>query len=152
MSIEDSIRDTYIATKDGKLVRSKSSNRWPAGYEPSWVTPGGYKKVIVNGKHLFVHRVLFWLYHGYWPKLVDHINRDRLDNSVDNLRDVSQLVNANNRGLNSNNKSGVRGVRWHKATGKWEATATYNYKRKYLGLHDTVSEAEDAILSFAEMN
>lgn len=76
--------------------------------------------------------------------VIDHINRNRLDNRRCNLRFVTQEVNTLNRSVQSNNKCGVKGVSKHKGTGLWEAIITVKGKQYHLGLHKTIQEAEKA--------
>lgn len=58
------------------------------------------------------HRVVWFLHHGYWPKEIDHINRDGRDNRIENLRDVSHHVNVMNKSFDS--KSGYRCLKFTK--------------------------------------
>lgn len=58
----------------------------------------GYTRVWFCGKQYMVHRVAWALYHGEWPKYtIDHKNKIRSDNSIDNLRDVPQAINNRNK-------------------------------------------------------
>lgn len=74
--------------------------------------------------------------------LVDHIDRNKLNNNVTNLRWAAPKVNAVNRGINKNNTSGVTGVYYHKPSGKWMAFLRDNGEAIYLGTYDTIEEAE----------
>lgn len=68
------------------------------------------------------------------PKIqVDHINCNGLDNRKSNLRIVTNEQNSYNRGMTSNNKSGYKGVCWHKGMKKWVAQITYKKEKMYLG-------------------
>lgn len=73
--------------------------------------------------------------------VLDHINRNRLDNRRKNLRFVTQHVNCMNHGLSSANTSGCSGVKLRKDTKKWSASITVNYKSISLGCYDTKEEA-----------
>lgn len=76
---------------------------------------------------------------------VDHINGNKLDNRCTNLRLVNQSQNnANQRGAKKGSKSGVKGVYWHNAAGKWCAEVIHNRKKYYLGLYDNLEEARKA--------
>ena len=75
---------------------------------------------------------------------IDHINGDKLDNRKENLRIANRNQNAWNVGKHSNNKSGLKGVYFHKATGKWASSIRANGKRKHLGLFDTKEGAYEA--------
>lgn len=75
---------------------------------------------------------------------VDHINRDTLDNSRDNLRPVLHWQNQCNRRLPKNNASGLRGVSWHRVGRKWRAEISHRGINKYLGLFKTKEDAHAA--------
>jgi hypothetical protein len=79
--------------------------------------------------------------HGYWPDEIDHINGDRADNRLSNLREVSNIENQRNKVLPRNNKSGHIGVSWNKDSKKWMARITINYKLKQVGQFSTIEEA-----------
>jgi hypothetical protein len=73
--------------------------------------------------------------------LIDHINRRGWDNSRRNLRVCNQIDNMKNRVKNKNNKSGYKGVRYHKATKKWHAEIGFDNAKKYLGLFNNPIDA-----------
>ena len=96
-------------------------------------------------KTLSAHRVVWAIYYDKWPTdQIDHINRDKTDNRIVNLRDVDNATNTNNHPIRKTNKSGVVGVYKHSQTGKWVAQITKNYKCYHLGCFDTVQEAKQA--------
>lgn len=109
------------------------------------ITKRGYVNIDVDGKQYKAHR-LAWLYvHGYMPKEhIDHINQDKSDNSISNLREASPRQNKYNQGLTTRNTSGFKGVSFHKASGKWRAQINHNNATKYLGLYGTAEEASMA--------
>jgi hypothetical protein len=73
---------------------------------------------------------------------VDHIDNDRTNNNINNLRWVSNQENSMNRSMKSNNTSGYKGVCFHKNTNKWQARIMINGKQKHLG---RFTNKEDAI-------
>lgn len=82
----------------------------------------GYKQGTILKKKYLAHRVAWALHYGFWPSgEIDHINGNKVDNRIDNLRDVNHRENGLNQKLKSNNKSGVNGVLWDKSIGKWSA-------------------------------
>jgi hypothetical protein len=84
----------------------------------------GYKVGAINGASYLAHRVAWTMQTGLSPKgEIDHINGNRSDNRFANLRDVTKSENQRNAVRRSDNTSGVTGVFWHKASGKWQATA-----------------------------
>ena len=110
------------------------------------VATNGYAQIAIDGKAYMAHR-LAWLYvYGEWPKQqIDHINGCKVDNRIDNLRDVSQSVNMLNQSKPRGGK--LLGVSWHKSTKKWNARLQINKKCKSLGYFDTQEAAHEAYLS-----
>lgn len=109
----------------------------------------GYKVGGVLGMHFQAHRVVWAMHYGEWPNKIDHINGDRLDNRIVNLRNVDFRENARNRQLSSSNKSGHYGVVWLPDLNKWRAMIGVDKKRISLGLYE---KKEDAISARADAN
>lgn len=97
----------------------------------------------VTGKRIYVsmHRFILGCKAS---KDVDHRNGDRLDNRRGNLRRCTHPQNMRNRGRNANNKSGYKGVCWHRISTKWCAQINHAGKVKHLGLFLTPEEAAKA--------
>lgn len=74
----------------------------------------------------------------------DHINRDKLDNQKPNLRICTRFENSMNRPKQINNKSGYKGVYWHKQTKAWHAVIVIKGKHISLGTHKNVTDAAKA--------
>ena len=107
----------------------------------------GYRRIGMFGREFWAHR-LAWLYvHGRMPYAkheIDHINGDKLDNRIENLREVSHGQNGQNTGLRVNNRSGIKGVSWAASRGNWLATITVHGKMRNLGRFDTLEDAAAA--------
>lgn len=104
----------------------------------------GYRQVVIDGKRYRQQRLIWKWVTGQEPNgEVDHKDGDILNNSWHNLREASSLKNSANRGLKSTNTSGYKGVNWHKAHGKWEASITKAGKRYHLGRYSTAEQASD---------
>lgn len=105
----------------------------------------GYLKMRIKGKDLRVHRVVFLLMTGSWPKFaVDHINGNKIDNRFCNLREATIAQNSQNSKFRKTNTSGFKGVSWNKAARKWHAYICENRKLHFLGLFDKIEDAIDA--------
>lgn len=102
----------------------------------------GYVRIFVFGRRYLAHR-LAWLWAtGELPrKQIDHINRVRNDNRIENLRQVSVLQNAQNKSRSLANKSGATGVCWVRRKRRWLANITLNGKRYHLGYFRTKESA-----------
>lgn len=107
--------------------------------------PDGYARIVIQKKIYLAHR-LAWLYiHGRWPEFqIDHINGNKSDNRLSNLREATQAQNCQNYGAKKTSKSGIKGVFWHKQCRKWTAQIKVGYKAIHLGLFDSLSDAKDA--------
>ena len=106
----------------------------------------GYITIGIAGRIYKAHR-LAWLYvYGSWPKgLIDHINGNKADNRICNLRDVFADGNSQNvRKPNRRNKSGFMGVIWFQ--NKWRASMSVNGKSKWLGDYSTPEKAHQIYL------
>lgn len=113
---------TYI---DGKLFRNNK--------EVGWQQKNGYRMLSYRNKKYLTHRVIWYLHYGKWPAHnIDHINRDRLDNRIENLRDVSQSINTRNR-------ANVRGCYWDGVA--WRVTFSLHGKTHYMGRFHSKSSA-----------
>jgi hypothetical protein len=105
-----------------------------------WYLGSSGYAVSTSGRHIMLmHRLINNTPEGY---LTDHINRNKLDNRKVNLRTCNESENMENRDMLATNTAKVKGVYFHKATGKWTAEKIYKGKRYYFGLYDTMDEAK----------
>lgn len=105
----------------------------------------GYRRIYIDGKSYFAQRLAFLYVHGSWSSFqMDHINGKRDDNRMSNLREATSSENKHNQVLSRKNKSGVKGVGWHRSAKKWQARVMLNGKDKYLGLFKNIEDAAAA--------
>jgi len=120
----------------------RSWNTRYAGQEAFTADNGvGYRIGSIFGRHHLAHRVGWAIVHGQYPVVTDHINGDRSDNRLCNLRSIEGWQNALNSRLHARNTSGHVGVTWHAPAQKWAAQLSYRGKAKFLGLFATKEEA-----------
>ena len=112
-----------------------------------------YWHIIYKKKVYKAHR-LAWLYtYGEFPEdMLDHIDGDKSNNRLINLRGCSRSENQKNQKLAKNNTSGFKGVYQDKKSGKWRAVAMLNGKNKHLGVFLTPEEAYSTYNAFAKVN
>ncbi len=110
-----------------------------------------YRRITIKKKVYYAHR-LIWLYHyGEWPKdQIDHINKDTLDNHIENLRIATQSQNSQNLKTPSHNLSGLKGAHYQNQNGKYRSRIVVNGKRYHLGCFDTPEEAHKAYCKAAD--
>jgi hypothetical protein len=114
-----------------------------AGQRACWVNAYGYRMIAIAGFGTFPEHRLAWLYvYGCLPSVdTDHINGDKGDNRIANLREASRSENSFNRPAPKSNKSGVKGVHFDRGRQKWMAYIKKDWKRYHLGRFDTMEEA-----------
>lgn len=102
----------------------------------------GYGQVRIDGEIYKEHRLVWLYFHGEIPdKQIDHINHQRRDNRIGNLRLVTNEENAKNRPLQRNNSWGCPGISLHKKTQSFFAYIHEHGKRISLGYHRTIFDA-----------
>ena len=107
----------------------------------------GYISIGINYKAYSAHK-LAWLYvYGVWPTEIDHINHVKTDNRIKNLRETTRSQNQKNQPLRKKSKSGVSGVIWGRARGKWIAQVNVNGVTVGLGSYADKFEAICARMS-----
>lgn len=106
----------------------------------------GYLNCSLNGIYYGVHR-LIWLYvHGYMPQnYIDHINGNRSDNRLCNLREATNKQNQHNAKLRKDNTSGIKGVSWNKKDKKWNVQLKVDKKIIHIGRFNELEQAKTAI-------
>jgi len=103
----------------------------------------GYKHGLLLSMPYLAHRVIYAMKHRVWPNYIDHINGNRSDNKISNLRSVTKSENGCNSKKPYTNTSGNIGVSWNARDKRWSAYITINKKRKALG---NFKEIQDAII------
>lgn len=136
----------------GELIRKVDlAANAKAGSSISGQNACGYIQAVIRGKFFYGHRLAWQLYYGEEPSgEVDHINCDRSDNRIENLRIATGLQNKHNASLRRDNKSGVKGVSWSQARRKWVASVTHARKNLFYKLFDDRDEAIAAVRSARE--
>ncbi len=118
-----------------------------AGELAGTVQNHGYRIITIDKKRYMAHR-LAWLYvWAVWPRGdLDHINGDKLDNRIENLREATRKQNMQNVRKHKHNTSGYKGVAWHSQRNKWRAYIFDSYRQIHLGLFDSKEAAAEARL------
>jgi hypothetical protein len=128
------------------LWKASSNGRVKVGDRAGSVTNRGYSRISIGGKRYLSHHLAFLFVHGFIPKEIDHIDGNRSNNAIANLREVTRSENCKNMKRSSRNKSGVTGVSFNKKLSKWRADICVNGKAIYLGAFEEFLKAKEARL------
>lgn len=113
----------------------------------------GYICIQISGKKVYAHRLAWLITNGEWPSAqIDHINRDKSDNRIANLRIADQSGNTINRDIRSDNTSGVTGVSKFGNAGKWRARGHIAGRAVHIGVFADKDQATKAFHQFAIQN
>lgn len=133
----------------GKLYwKTPMSNRLRVGDPAGSIDGRGYLRTNVNGKLIGNHLIIWTMHFGNPNKdlCIDHIDRDKLNNAIENLREVTRTQN----NLNSDTRLTARGTSYDKARKKWKAQISVGNKNVPLGRFETEEEAHTAYLEAYE--
>lgn len=126
--------------RDGLLYWKISFRGTKKGELAGTLRADGYRQVTINSTAYMHHRLVFLYHHGYMPEnKVDHINRVKSDNRIENLREVSNSCNTINSKNRDGTSSGVRGVYFE--SGKWRARIKARGTVQHLGFTEDFMEA-----------
>jgi hypothetical protein len=138
--------------KDGELYWKKPLNStvrkrqyYASGDKAGKQHSAGYIQITYQSKLYLAHRLIFLWHHGHLPRVLDHIDGDKHNNKIENLRAATHSENQFNRKMNSNNKSGYKGVTWNNECKKWQAVVSYQKKHFYLGMYKDIEDAAEAV-------
>jgi len=98
----------------------------------------GYYVVKINNKSYRLHRVIYLYHKGYVPSIVDHINRIKTDNRIENLREVNASQSSHNVSVRKDSVTGIKGIGYHTLKGRWQANVTIKGKTYYKSIKASI--------------
>lgn len=133
----------YFEIVDDKLLWKISPNPMAAAGDEAGFLTKGYRRVQLKGREYSVHRIILEMNFGELPEgcVVDHIDGDKLNNALANLRICTQTDNVRNTKKLKNTTSQYKGV--HKIGKRWRASIQFERKVRHLGTFDTELEAHE---------
>jgi len=135
----------FFEYKDGQLIRTVDSKHKNKGRVAGHVDAKGYLKVSHKSKEYFVYRIIYAMHYGHCPDFIDHINGNKTDNRIENLRQADISTNHYNCKIPSHNTSGAKGVHKLKRQKGYQATISVTGKKKYLGTFPTFELADEFV-------
>lgn len=130
---------------DGSLYWKSNFRKSRIGKKAGTPHSKGYVQITYKKNIYMEHRLVFLLHHGYLPKLIDHINGNKSDNKICNLREASLSQNAQNMKKPSSNTSGIKGVTWSKNNRNWRVQLSIDGKNKFIGAFKQIDLARQTI-------
>ena len=142
MISQDQIKQ-FFDYKDGGLYwKIYKGPRAQIGDRAGCLMKKKYRIIRFNDILYYEHRLIWFFHHAYLPEEIDHINRVKTDNRIENLRDVSHSQNMMNQKI-KNHTSKYKGVHWHKCAKKWRSRIRMNGERFYLGVFNSEDKAAE---------
>ena len=149
MEICQKLLQEIFSYEDGNLIWKQPTGKRVLVGEIAGRNCHGYIAVGLMKKTYLAHRLIFMFHHGYFPPEVDHIDGNKANNRIENLRAATHAENLRNQKLRSNNVSGHKNVYWSRREQKWRVGITFNGKQKHIGFF---KDRELAELAAVEAN
>jgi hypothetical protein len=143
------LADIKYSPETGIFTWARSRPGVSAGSQAGCLSKHGYLLVKVGRKQYRAHRLAWLITHGEWPDAeIDHINGDRADNRICNLRPVDRSGNSQNRWkAHCNSSHGRLGAAWNKQHQRWQSKIAANGARHHLGYFNSADEAHVAYMN-----
>lgn len=138
--------------KPGSGHYARAFNTQYAGTTAGTRSWNGYIRIALPGASYSAHRLAWLHFYGEWPPedmRIDHIDRNRVNNRISNLRLATNSQNRMNSGLFANNTSGFKGVQFDRSFGKFVARLRVDGRDRYVGCFDRAEDAAQAYRSAA---
>lgn len=132
---------TFLEYKNDTFYwKQQMTSRALKGEQAGYLAQSGYRYINFHNQLVAEHQLVFFINHGYVPDVIDHIDRNRTNNSIDNLRSCTTSQNACN-AFYSSNTSGVKNVYYDKSRDKWKVIIHKDKKAHHFGRFTSFEEA-----------
>lgn len=138
--IESLLSYVDVDTSTGKVYWKIQRGPMSPGSEAG--SKNEYSQIHFKGSMYLRHRIVFYVENGYLPPIVDHVYGVENGDTARNIQKATNQQNAMKKKCNSNSSTGLKGVSYHKANGKYKAQINIDGKRKFLGYYTTPEEAK----------
>ena len=149
VDFRDELKLYFKYDTEGYLIRIMNVGKCEIGDKVGSINSRGYYNVVLNYTIYSLHR-LIWIWHyGNIPKdkVIDHIDRDKTNNKIENLRLATVGENAVNQNVRATNKLGILGVCYHKRSKQYRATLKkpdgFYLNKGFKNLEDAVAQRKE---------
>jgi len=147
MITQERLKELFTYAPDGNLIwKVQKAKRTKIGSIAGWVNidvhSQKYMNIEIDGKSYKLHRIIFMYHYGFVPKRIDHIDGNRMNNKIENLREATASQNAMNSSVRKNSKSGFKNVFLDKVSGKWRVQLKINGKNYSFGSYKDLELAD----------
>lgn len=147
MVTQSQIKDLFNYSDGNLFWKERPSNFVDLSKPAGSINNDGYRSISVLKERYQAHRLVYIYHYGYFPSILDHINGDRSDNRIENLRPATARQNGMNKIVGKNNTSGVKGVHFCKSVNKWKAVIRSGKgTRLTVGYYADIKDAEKSIM------
>jgi hypothetical protein len=101
-----------------------------------------YVRVKIGKERHLIHRVIYLMHYGYMPKIVDHIDNNKSNNKIENLREVTKSQNCLNKKIRKDNLLNIKNVYFYKPNKKYAVKISINGKPQHIGYFEDLELAE----------
>ena len=142
MPTQDQLKEMFEYHHDGYLIYKIGRGKMQKGDKAGNVNQNGYKNIKIYSHLYKEHRLIYFMHYGYLPKYIDHIDCDKLNNKIENLREVNYSQNNLNSSLRKDNKLGIKNVSWCSTHERYRVSMNVNQKIRSLGYFRDLELAE----------
>lgn len=141
VALETRVRALFDYHTEGYLIWREPPQGRKLGQRAGCVLRNQYVQVMVDHRRYLVHRLIWLWHHGVLPRQLDHIDRNRANNRIENLRPATLKENAGNRGKSEGKSSRWKGVHWCNTIRRWVASLQAKTGKQHLGAYDDEADA-----------
>jgi hypothetical protein len=142
----------FFEYRDGNLFWKVNRGNVKKGQMAGTLANTGYWQITLCKRFYLAHRLIFLMNKGYLPDELDHIDGNKLNNCIDNLRKTTRSQNQLNKGLIKTSVSGVKNVHWCKTRNKWRVLISVNGKQKNFGFFEDLEVAKKVATAFRKQH
>jgi hypothetical protein len=128
--------------REGNLYWKNHIQKARNGKKAGHLHSSKYTRIKINYKIYKAHQLIFMMFNGFFPKMIDHIDGNPKNNKIENLRETTAVQNLYNSKIRNDNSSGTKGICWNKKQKKWRVYINVNKKRREIGSFKDLEIAE----------